>query len=79
MKNTLKDMLDNHSDTSRSFLIKISIPIILLCRILKNHLDSMETSSQSSFSSTPSSAVNPKIFTDILVVLWESYFCKHLV
>lgn len=84
-KNTIKEILDQNQNATQSMFIKLHMPIQLVCNILTCST-SMNSSSfissqsmQSSFNSINlSTAVSHKVLVDILILFWESYFCKHL-
>jgi len=83
LKNGIKDILDQNQTTNQLSYSKLLLPMQLLCDLLKGRLSDSFNSSQSVSSSLTStmsnSTVCQKVLVDILIMLWESYFSKHLV
>ena len=83
LKSCVKDIIDQNQGISQEHLIKMFTPIQLVCNLYTINLSNLsmsELSIQSSFSNTATtSTIGQKILVDILIMLWETYFCKHLV
>lgn len=93
LKSLIKDIVDHNQGVGQSIFQKLTMPIQLLCMIIGNSQLAFNNSLCSQISSTNSfqmmnnsnssnkstSTMSQKILIDILIQLWESYFCKHLV
>lgn len=89
LKNVLKDILDQSSSqgVAQAQLTRLYLPLQLVCHLYSTTVSSnssmfsdLSNMTQSSFSFTStSSTLGQKTLIDVLILFWESFFCKHLV
>lgn len=91
LKNTIKEILDQNQTIGQSTFIRLNLPIQLICNMIRKYFSKASNSNQTSQISSFNSSINSslgatnnsnnvfnKTMIDILILLWESYFCKHL-
>lgn len=81
-KTTLKDILDQNQGVGQIYFNRLRLPLQILCNLIDDQpmLSCSQTSISSSLGTSAASNISSqKICVDILILLWESYFCKNIV